>query len=218
MGRTQNRALVKKLINPLQALVFGGLLGIIGFAMLLSLDNQVAFWVALFGFIVYTTVYGYAKRHSPLGTLVGAFAGAVPPVVGYTAASGDLDNNAILLYVILLTWQMPHFYAIAIKRLKEYQFANIPVWPDKFGMKSTKINMVFYGCGFVISSTSLSVFADAGYFYLLVMLAVGLWWLMLILKGFKTTNNTLWAGHVFKRSLSVLMVFSLMIAIDNLLV
>lgn len=218
MSRTQNRALVNHLIKPTTALLYGSLLAVIGFGLLYRLDSLIAFWAALFGFIVYTTIYGYSKRHSPYGTLVGAFAGAVPPVVGYAAASGNLDINAIILFVILVFWQMPHFYAIAIKRLQEYQAAKIPVWPDRYGMMSTKKSMVAFGYSFIVSATLLTLLAEAGYVYLLVMLVAGTWWQVLILKGLKTKNNAKWAGQVFKRSLSILTIFSIMIALNNLLV
>ncbi len=82
------------------------------------------------GFVVYVGVYSlYMKRHSVYGTLIGSLSGAAPPVIGYCAVTGDFDSGAAILLAIFSLWQMPHSYAIAIFRFKDYQAANIPVLP-----------------------------------------------------------------------------------------
>lgn len=79
------------------------------------------------GFVVYVGVYSlYMKRHSVYGTLIGSLSGAAPPVIGYCAVTGEFDSGAAILLAIFSLWQMPHSYAIAIFRFKDYQAANIP--------------------------------------------------------------------------------------------
>ncbi len=217
MSRTAKRALVTNSIRPDFALAYGSLLGVFGFALLLQLHTRISFWTAMFGFVVYIGVYGYAKRHSPHGTLVGALAGATPPVVGYSGATGRIDTTGVILFIILVTWQMPHFYAIAIRRAKEYKAARIPVLPLISGVRATIQQMQYYTVGFILSVVSLSVFSNTSYSYLVVMLGIGLWWFKGVYDGAAISDTSSWAKQVFKQSLVVLMVFSLMISLDNLL-
>ncbi|MCX2958779.1 MAG: UbiA family prenyltransferase, partial [Serratia symbiotica] len=92
--------------------------------------NPLAMWLAVMGFVVYVGVYSlYMKRHSVYGTLIGSLSGAAPPVIGYCAVTNEPDTGALILLAIFSLWQMPHSYAIAIFRFKDYQAANIPVLP-----------------------------------------------------------------------------------------
>lgn len=128
MERTKNRVLVKGLISPEASLVYATLLGIAGFMLLWFGANPLACWLGVMGFVVYVGVYSlYMKRHSVYGTLIGSLSGAAPPVIGYCAVTGDFDSGAAILLAIFSLWQMPHSYAIAIFRFKDYQAANIPV-------------------------------------------------------------------------------------------
>ncbi len=128
MERTKNRVLVKGLISPAVSLVYATLLGIAGFMLLWFGANPLACWLGVMGFVVYVGVYSlYMKRHSVYGTLIGSLSGAAPPVIGYCAVTGEFDSGAAILLAIFSLWQMPHSYAIAIFRFKDYQAANIPV-------------------------------------------------------------------------------------------
>src|SRR3990167_1364451 len=129
MERTKNRALAKGLIAPWKALVFGSFLAVLGAFLLFTYINFIAATLSIIGFVVYVTMYSFYKYHSSHGTLVGSLAGAIPPVVGYIAASFHLDLGAVLLFLILVFWQMPHFYSIAIYRMREYAAAGVPVLP-----------------------------------------------------------------------------------------
>lgn len=130
MERTKNRVLVKGLISPAVSLVYATLLGIAGFMLLWFGANPLACWLGVMGFVVYVGVYSlYMKRHSVYGTLIGSLSGAAPPVIGYCAVTGEFDSGAAILLAIFSLWQMPHSYAIAIFRFKDYRAANIPVLP-----------------------------------------------------------------------------------------
>ena len=108
---------------------------------------------------------------------------------------------------------MPHFYAIAIHRLKDYTDAGIPVLPAKIGIQKTKIHIIFYIIGFIIAALALSYFKFTGYSYTIVIVILGLVWLYKALGGFRTINDNIWAKKVFLFSLIVLATTSLSIAL-----
>jgi len=139
MERTRNRVLVKGLISAKVSLVYATALGIAGFALLYFGANPLAMWLAVMGFVVYVGVYSlYMKRNSVYGTLIGSLSGAAPPVIGYCAVTNQFDAGALILLAIFSLWQMPHSYAIAIFRFKDYQAANIPVLPVVKGISVAK--------------------------------------------------------------------------------
>lgn len=214
MERTKNRALVKKLIPVKNALIFASVLGLLGFLILIIYTNPLTTFLAFTGFFFYVVLYSIWKRRSLYGTVVGSVAGAVPPVVGYCAVTNRFDMGALLLFLLLVFWQMPHFYAIAIFRLKEYTAASIPVLPVIQGIRTTKIQMLLYILAFILTTVLLTIFGFTGYVYLAVMVLLGLGWLGLCIKGFNTNNNTRWARKMFIFSLVIIILFSLMIAID----
>lgn len=214
MLRTKNRALVKGLVLDQSALFYGMALGITGFSTLLFFVNPMALAVAAFGFFVYVVLYSYFKRTSVHATLIGSFAGAVPPVVGYTAVSAHLDFAAFLLFTIILLWQMPHFYAIALYRLEEYQAANIPVLPAVKGIEATKKEMLFYVIAFLFTSLSLPLCGYIGYTYFGVAVLLGLTWIYFCLQGFSSSDDKLWARKMFIFSLLIVTSLSLIIPFD----
>jgi protoheme IX farnesyltransferase len=211
MERTKNRALAKGVISTHSAIVFAIVLGVLGTLCLAFFTNLLATAIALVGFLVYVVLYSFSKYYSIHGTLVGSVAGAIPPVVGYTAVSNRLDLGAFILFAIIVVWQMPHFYAIAIYRLKEYTAAAIPVVPIKKGMKATKIQMLLYIIAFIAVSLMLVVFGYVGALYLLTALVLGLAWLGLCIQGFYAKNDRLWARKMFIFSLVVIMGISIAI-------
>jgi len=155
MARTKKRALPTGIISGRNALLYAIVLGVIGFSLLLFYTNLLTTFVGFVGFFVYIVLYGISKRRSVYGTIVGSIAGAVPPVVGYVAVTNNFDMGALLLFLILVIWQMPHFYAIAIFREDDYAAASIPVLPIKQGIKATKIHMVLYIAAFLIATVML---------------------------------------------------------------
>ncbi len=115
MQRTANRVTVTGELPLLTAMLHGAVLGISGFGLLALYTNLTAVFFAVFGYVIYVGVYSlYMKRNSVYGTFVGSLSGAVPPVVGYCAASGQFDMAAAILLGMFSIWQMPHSYAIAI--------------------------------------------------------------------------------------------------------
>jgi protoheme IX farnesyltransferase len=215
MERTKNRVMVKGLISNTTAIIYGIMLGLAGVSLLLYFTNFLTVSIALIGLFFYVVVYTLGfKRNSIYGTIVGSVSGAVPPVVGYCAVSNQFDAGAAILFLLLCIWQMPHSYAIAIFRFNDYSLAGIPVLPIRRGLASAKINMFVYVLVFTIVSAMLTVFGYTGLYYLLVSLAISLWWLKLAWLGFKATDDRLWARKMFGFSILAITILSIMMSID----
>ncbi|HCR3202418.1 heme o synthase [Morganella morganii] len=215
MERTKNRPLVRGLIDPKISLVYASVLGIAGMVLLLVAANVVAMLIAVVGFVVYVGVYSlYMKRKSVYGTLVGSLSGAAPPVIGYCAVTGQFDTGALILLLIFSLWQMPHSYAIAIFRFKDYQAANIPVLPVIKGISVAKNHIILYIIAFMFATLMLAISGYAGYKYLIVAAAVSVWWLGMALSGYKTTNDRVWARKLFVFSIVAITSLSVMMSVD----
>lgn len=207
MERTKNRALVTGLISGKRAIFFAIFLGILGALLLFLTTNLLTLLVAAIGFFVYVILYSLWKCHTIYGTAIGSIAGAIPPVVGYCAVSNHFDLGALILFTMLVLWQMPHFFAIALFHFEDYVAAEIPVLPIKRGVFKAKIHMLLYIIGFIFAATLLTFFNYTGYLYLTLALSIGFLWLSLCLKGFKSDNHQLWGRQMFL--LSLLMICSI---------
>ena len=220
MSRTKKRALVVGAISTQAALIYGTLLGFVGLAILSFQVNRTATWIAAAGFFFYVIAYSiWTKRHTPWGTVVGSVSGAIPPVVGYVAVTGSVDLAAWLLFGIMTAWQMPHFYAIAIRRKDEYAAAGIRILSVVHGIRRTKLEMIGWMVVFAILAPLLTVFGYTNNIYLVVSLILGLGWLGLGLKGLTLPDNDpktiTWAKKVFLCSLVVMMTLFVAIALTS---
>jgi protoheme IX farnesyltransferase len=129
MKRTKGRATVTGKVSGRWAIAYGVVLGILGFSMLILFTSALVALIGLVAYVDYIALYGVSKRVSVHGTLVGSIAGASPPVAGYCAVTGHFDGGALIIFLIMVCWQMVHFYAIAIRRSSDYKAAGIPVLP-----------------------------------------------------------------------------------------
>ncbi len=214
MARTRSRALVSGLISGQSAIIYATVLGLAGVLLLAMYTNSLTVGIGLVAFIDYVILYGIFKRHSPFGTIVGSISGAASIVAGYTAVTARFDTGAFLLFLILVLWQMPHFYAIAIYRFDDYAAAKIPVLPVKKGVAATKLRIPVYIVAFIMAATMLTSLGYAGYVYLTITVGLGLTWLWLSLQGYKTPDTKLWARQMFRFSLLVITGLSLGLAAD----
>lgn len=130
----------------------------------------------------------------------------MPVLVGYTAVNGKIDGAALILFAMMVLWQMPHFFAIAIRRLKDYQAAGIPVLPAVRGLFVTKVQMVFYVVAFVAAAFLLYGYGYAGLFYFIVVTLVGGVWTVLSLLGLRRQDDEKWAKEMFIASLVAVVV------------
>ncbi|GKX53858.1 heme o synthase [Budvicia aquatica] len=215
MERTKNRVLVKGLISPVNTILYACLLGVAGFGLLYFYTNMLAVLFAVLGFVIYVGLYSlYLKRKSVYGTLIGSLSGAAPPVIGYCAVSNQFDAGALILLVIFSLWQMPHSYAIAIFRYKDYLAASIPVLPVKRGIPVTKHHITLYIIAFIVATLMLTISGYAGYSYLVVAAVVGIGWLVMALSGYTTTDNRIWARKLFIFSIIAITTLSIMMSVD----
>lgn len=211
MQRTKSRALVKHDIRLLPAAIYGAVLLMIGSAILLSISSIVAI-LGLFGWVSYAFVYTYAKRLTYHATLIGTIPGAIPPIIGYIAGGG---SDIIVLAGILLLmvgWQMVHFYAIAIRRESDYSKASLPTVTRVIGMKATKQHMEWWS---IITFVGVAILGFFNPFYGLGMAILGAWWLRAIL--YRNDNNIEWARYIFMRSLWFLLAWLVVTAISAFL-
>lgn len=214
MDRTKKRALAKRTIPVKNALMFGTVLGFLGVLALINI-NTITALTACLGFFFYVVVYSIWKRKSEYGTLVGSISGAVPPVVGYVAVTNRFDVPALLLFAVLVAWQMPHFYSIAIYRMNDYEDAGIPVLPIVRGIKNTKLQILYYICAFIVITSLFTFLGYAGYLYLIIISLVSLIWLYIGVKGFGAKEETKWAKKMFGFSLLNLLAFCIMLSLDS---
>ncbi|NPA32112.1 MAG: protoheme IX farnesyltransferase [Aquificae bacterium] len=145
MGRTAHRPLPKGSVSVQKALVFGAFLQALSLGvMLLFVGLLPALLVALASFS-YIVLYSLLlKRRSPLSTEIGGISGALPPVIGYVSASGELDVNAFALFLLMFMWQPPHFWVLALKYREDYKKAGIPTLPVARGVFVTKVKTLIY--------------------------------------------------------------------------
>lgn len=217
MERTARRALVTGSISVRKALIYGTILGLIGITLLYTQVNALTAGWALFGFVMYVGPYTRIKRTSEWAAVIGAIPGAVPIVVGYTAVTNNFDIPALILFIILALWQLPHFYGIALYRLKEYNAAGIPVLPARKGTAATKVHIVASIVFYIFATSSLTVLGYAGYGYLVLTLVIGIAWLVQCIRGYRTMEPSVWARRIFLFSLIVLMSFCVILALSSVL-
>lgn len=145
MARTFNRPVAKGKVSPKRALVFAFVIGLIGFVALALFVNMLTAWLTLASLVGYAVIYtSYLKRATPQNIVIGGLAGAAPPLLGWTAVTGDIHAYALLLVLIVFTWTPPHFWALAIHREKDYAKAEIPMLPVTHGVDFTKTCVLLY--------------------------------------------------------------------------
>ncbi len=145
MARTFNRPVAKGKVSINNALIFALVLGVAGFALLAVLVNMLTAWLTLASLVGYAGVYTlFLKRATPQNIVIGGLAGAAPPLLGWTAVTGEVHAHALLLVLIIFTWTPPHFWALAIHREKDYAKAKIPMLPVTHGVNYTKTSVLLY--------------------------------------------------------------------------
>ncbi len=175
MSRTKERALPSGKIEPNRALVLGICLGILGCGLMAAFVNVISAGLLLFTILFYIFVYTiWLKRHSPFSTEIGGIAGSMPPVIGWAAATGSLGMEALALFMIMFIWQPPHFWALGIYYLDDYEQAEIPRFPVVKGIDATKWRTLLYNVLLLPASLTPYVLDMVGTTYLVAALVTGL--------------------------------------------
>lgn len=217
MERTCQRVSVQGLVAPDFCWLYAGLLGLTGFVCLWSV-HPLAAWLGCTGFVIYVGLYSlWFKRHSINGTLVGSLSGAMPPVIGYCAMSHQFDSGALILLLMFCFWQIPHSYAIAIFRYRDYQVAGIPVLPVMQGLEKARSHILWYILAFWLAAFMLYPAGYAGIYYAWVTGLVGAIWLWLAIKPAPDGDMRRWARQLFVFSILAICCLSLMMSLDPLI-
>lgn len=210
MERTKTRVLVQGSIPVASALAFAFALALIGNLILFQV-NVLTLLLANLGLLIYVFPYSMWKKETIYGTAIGSVAGALPPVIGYTAAGGGLDFNAFLLFILLVLWQMPHFYALAIYHFEDYKRAGVPILPHLKGIPRTQLHIHLY-----ILALTFALFLLPVNRYLVVGLVVlSSLWLALSVQGFFAENKEEWGRRMFQFSLLMINVLCFGIIIST---
>ncbi|PCI77368.1 protoheme IX farnesyltransferase [Candidatus Aerophobetes bacterium] len=217
MHRTKNRPLATGAISERSAFIYATILVVSGFFLLYYVSSPLVVFLASLGFIIYVGVYSFVKYLSPIATQMGAIAGAVPPVVGYVAASSSLDFSALLIFSVMVFWQMPHFYAIAYYRIKDYKAANIPVLVLKASFKRTFWTMLIYICAFLLAACTLISYAELSPLGYIVITFATLSWIKVCMEGLSCTSQARWGKKMLRQSLIVINFWFLTLWINTLL-
>lgn len=201
MERTKERPTVTGKILPSKVLILG--ISLIGLGTLSLLFTTItATVIGLLGVFSYVFLYTlWSKRQLVSNTVIGSISGAVPPLIGWAAVDGNLDVMAWSLFVLMFVWQPPHFYALAMRRAKEYEAAGIPMLPVVKGFKTTKLHIVLWVAALLPIPFFLS---KLGIPFLILATVLNLGWLALGIYGYKIKDDIKWAKLMFVYSLQYL--------------
>jgi protoheme IX farnesyltransferase len=204
-------------VGTLQAAAFALVLGAAGMAVLLIWINALTAWLTLASLVGYAFIYTlFLKRATPQNIVIGGLAGAAPPLLGWTAVTGEIHGHALLLVLIIFAWTPPHFWALAIHRREEYAAVDIPMLPVTHGVAFTKLHILLYTVIMFLITLLPFVTRLSGPLYLLgaVVLGVGfLYWAIVLIRG--TNPNA--PMETFKYSIIYLMALFVVMLLDHYL-
>ena len=217
MLRTQHRPLPTGSLTDTNVVVFAVLLCIIAMAVLVIKINVLTAVLTFLSLIGYAFVYTFfLKRVTPQNIVIGGAAGAAPPVLGWTAITGNLTGDALLLFAIIYTWTPPHFWALAIHRVDDYAKAHVPMLPVTHGIKHTLLHINLYTVLLLIISIFPYLVGMCGWVYLIGAVVLGLRFLQLTLR-MRTSKDPMLPWKVFKYSIWYLMILFALLLIDHYL-
>jgi protoheme IX farnesyltransferase len=173
MARTRSRPLPMGNVSSLQASAFMVFVGGVGLVTLHRLVNPLTMWLTLATFLGYAVVYTILlKPRTPQNIVIGGASGAMPPVLGWCAVTGEVSSDALLLFLIIFVWTPPHFWALALYRKQDYARAGVPMLPVTHGDQFTRLHVLLYT--FILTAVSLMPFATgmSGAIYLLCALVL----------------------------------------------
>ncbi|MFF2795079.1 heme o synthase [Lysinibacillus xylanilyticus] len=200
MPRTQSRPTVTGEMSAKSALTLAFAMLIIGVAVL-ALASPLAAAFGLLGVFLYVVPYTmWTKRRTIYNTEIGSIGGAIPALIGWSAVSTDITHPAILgLFLVMVIWQMPHFYAIAIRKHADYEAAGVPMLPVVKGMRRTYYQSNFYLILLILSSL---LFGTLSVGIMLVALLLSIAWLVMSIYGYHSNKDQIkWATKMFVFSL-----------------
>ncbi len=201
MQRTRLRPLPAGRLQPAWALAFGLLLGLLATPLLVWGVNPLCGFLGAFALVTYAGIYTPLKRRTAWALSIGAVPGAVPPLLGWAAATGQVDATGWVLFAVLFVWQHPHFLAIALRRHTEYTAAGLRTVVGALGMDRTARLALISAILLVPTSLALVPLGVAGLTYGVLVTAIGAAWVARALATRRTDDRMVWARRFFKDSL-----------------
>jgi protoheme IX farnesyltransferase len=201
MARTRRRPLPSGALTSLQTLAFAAVVGGSGLVVLHQFVNALTMWLTFGTFVGYAIVYTVLlKPATPQNIVIGGASGAMPPVLGWAAVTGEVAPEALLLFLIIFAWTPPHFWALALYRVRDYASAGLPMLPVTHGRRYTQLMIVLYTI--VLVGVTLLPFAIrmSGFVYLAAALALGAWFLRYAVRLYRHYSDPL-ARATFKYSI-----------------
>ena len=218
MTRTRSRPVATGTVSPRDAAMFAACLALAGITVLVVWVNTLTAVLTVASLIGYAFVYTmFLKRATPQNIVIGGLAGAAPPLLGWTAVTGEIHGHALLLVLIIFAWTPPHFWALAIHRREEYASVGIPMLPVTHGVGFTALHIFLYTI--IMFLITLLPFATllSGWLYLLgaiVLGAIFIYWSIEILRG----KNPKAPMETFKFSITYLLVLFVVMLADHWLI
>lgn len=218
MKRTSARPVAGERISKLNALIFGVILNVASFIILTLLTNVLAAFMAISGTLFYVLIYSiWLKKKTFHNIVIGGAAGCFPPLVGWSAVTGDLSLSAWYLFAIIFFWTPPHFWALAMLMKDDYSKAKIPMLPSVVGIEATFKPMTLHTITLILLTLVMTFVNDKlSYIYFLSCAAIGIYYLYLTYKLYKDydRNNNL---KIYKFSLLYMMLYSVIVIADSLI-
>jgi protoheme IX farnesyltransferase len=217
MARTQGRPLPTGHLDRARVIVFAIVIGSLGMWILTAYVNLLTALLSLFSLVGYAVVYTlFLKRATPQNIVIGGAAGATPPLLGWTAVTGHVDPNALLLFLIIFTWTPPHFWALALYRKEEYAKVGIPMLPVTHGDDLTRLHVLLYTVLLVLVTVMPFLTGMSGPLYLVGALALGAGFLYYAVALLRTRSRRL-AIKTFVYSIVYLMLLFALLLLDRYL-
>ena len=216
MERTQNRPLPQGELTSSSALIFALGLAVIAMIVLMMWVNMLTALLTLTSLVGYAVIYTvYLKRTTPQNIVLGGAAGAAPPLLGWAALTGEVNTEALLLFLIIFVWTPPHFWALAIKRKDEYAKAGLPMLPVTHGICFTKFHIVLYTLLLLLVSLMPFVIHMTGLVYLSGAITLGLGFLYHTIKLYRTGDGDEHAMKTFGFSIFYLTALFAFLLLDH---
>ena len=215
MYRTRRRPLPSGDVTPLSTLVFAGLVGGGGLWLLYRFVNPLTMWLTLATFVGYAIVYTVLlKPATPQNIVIGGASGAMPPVLGWAAVTGEVSAEALILFLIIFIWTPPHFWSLALYRTQDYARAGLPMLPVTHGSRYTRLMIVLYTLALVAVTCLPYAIRMSGLLYLAVALGLGAVFVRYALRLFRDYSDAL-ARKTFRYSIVYLAALFSALLVDH---
>ena len=215
MSRTHNRPVAQGRLTDFQALTFAFFLCAASMLMLWFIINSLTAILTFASLIGYAVIYTvFLKRATPQNIVIGGAAGAAPPVLGWTAVTGEIHSNALLLFLIIFMWTPPHFWALAIAKLEDYERAGIPMLPVTHGEDFTRQQVLLYTILLVVVTVVPYLTGMSGLIYLVTALILGGRFLYWAIRMRRDPDREI-PMRVFRFSITYLMLLFAALLIDH---